>query len=127
MKSVAELGETTCSLAANAGFMIDIDKSKGNYVADVDGNVFLDVFMNISSTAMGFNHPDVLAMAGSEEMKKIIANRTAMGMYPIKEWKDMLDRAFMDVAPTGMTRVGPAMCGSCSVESAFKHACIAYA
>ena len=39
----------------------------------------------------------------------------------------MLDEAFMAVAPKGMTRVGAAMCGSCSVESAFKHACIAYA
>jgi 4-aminobutyrate aminotransferase/(S)-3-amino-2-methylpropionate transaminase len=107
--------------------MVDLDKSLGNYVADVDGNVFLDVFMNISSTAMGFNHPDVLAVAGSEQMKKHISNRTALGMYPVKEWKEMLDRAFMDVAPKGLNRVGAAMCGSCAVESAYKHACIAYA
>jgi 4-aminobutyrate aminotransferase/(S)-3-amino-2-methylpropionate transaminase len=107
--------------------MVDIDKSKGNYVTDADGNTFLDVFMNISSTAMGFNHPDVLAVAGSPEMQKLISNRTALGMYPITGLKEMYDRAFMDVAPKGLNRVGAAMCGSCSVESAYKHACIAYA
>ena len=83
LTKTAELGETTCNLAANVGFMVDIDKSKGNYIVDVDGNRFLDVFMNISSTAMGFNHPDVLAVAGSEQMIKLISNRTALGMYPI--------------------------------------------
>jgi 4-aminobutyrate aminotransferase/(S)-3-amino-2-methylpropionate transaminase len=123
----AELGETTCNLAANIGFMVDIQKSKGNYICDADGNTFLDMFMNISSTAMGHNHPSVLEAARSDEMVSLIANRTAQGMHPISQTKQLLDDAFMSVAPAGMTRVGPAMCGSCSVEAAFKHACIAYA
>ena len=73
----AELGETTCNLAAGLGFMVDIQKSKGNYVVDADGNTFLDMFMNISSTAMGHNHPDVLECARSEDMVTLISNRTA--------------------------------------------------
>ena len=33
----------------------------------------------------------------------------------------------MDVAPVGMSRVMGAMCGTCSVEAAFKHAFICHA
>ena len=33
----------------------------------------------------------------------------------------------MDVAPKGMTRCSGAMCGTCSVEAAFKHCFITYA
>ena len=60
-------------------------------------------------------------------MKTFIVNRTGLGINPPLEYVDIHKQAFMDVAPRGMTRSSGAMCGSCSVEAAFKHALIAYA
>jgi 4-aminobutyrate aminotransferase/(S)-3-amino-2-methylpropionate transaminase len=43
------------------------------------------------------------------------------------ELKDILDEAFISVAPKGMNRVSSSMCGSCSTETAMKHAMAKYA
>lgn len=122
-----QLGQRTCNLAIK--FPVDMSKSIGNYIADVDGNLYLDVFMNISSTCMGYNHPDVLAVARSEEMVSLVANRTAGGVHPVSEMAELLNKAFFaeGVAPAGFNRVATAVCGSTAVEAAFKHAFIAYA
>ena len=122
-----ELGQRTCNLAVK--FPVDMSKSIGNYIADVDGNVYLDVFMNISSTCMGYNHPDVLAAARSDQMVSLVANRTASGVHPLSESAELLEQAFFadGVAPAGFNRVATAVCGSTAVEAAFKHAFISYA
>jgi 4-aminobutyrate aminotransferase/(S)-3-amino-2-methylpropionate transaminase len=43
-------------------FFSDMSKSMGNYVVDADGNVLLDVFCQISSIALGYNHPELIKM-----------------------------------------------------------------
>lgn len=99
----------------------------GNYVADVDGNKFLDVFCSISSIAMGYNHPALLAATKSDLMKYFLSTRTGVGINPPIEYEEILRKAYMDVAPRGMTRQMGAMCGSCSVEAAYKMCFISYA
>ena len=71
-------------------FFVDYKKSVGNYIVDVDGNKMLDVFTNISSIPLGYNHPALLAAARGEEMMDSLVNRPALGVFPGDNWGDKL-------------------------------------
>lgn len=45
--------------------VVDYAKSNGNYLVDADGNAFLDMFGQIASIAVGYNHPDLVKLARS--------------------------------------------------------------
>lgn len=36
---------------------VDLEKSSGVWLVDSDGNRFLDLFQNIASSPLGYNHP----------------------------------------------------------------------
>ena len=125
LAGIEAYGETSCNKQTH--FPIDMHKSMGNYVADTDGNSFLDVFTSIACIGMGYNHPNAIEASKSDLMRQVLVTRTGIGINPPMEYEQILDQAFMDVAPTGMTRVCGAMCGTCSVEAAFKLSFIAFA
>ena len=52
--------------------------------------------------------------------------RAGNGVHPEKHYVDVVKRAFIDVAPKGCDKVLTQMCGSCSVEVAFKCAMMLY-
>lgn len=54
----------TCTLTNL--FPIDTANSLGNYVADIDGNKYLDMFMAIASIPLGYNHPALLEKTREE-------------------------------------------------------------
>ena len=71
-------------------FFVDYKKSVGNYIVDVDGNKMLDVFTNISSIPLGYNHPALQAAARGDEMMDSLVNRPALGVFPGDDWGDRL-------------------------------------
>ena len=71
-------------------FFVDYKSSVGNYIVDVDGNKMLDIFTNISSIPLGYNHPALISAARGEDMLETLVNRPALGVFPGDNWADRL-------------------------------------
>ncbi|KAM5347503.1 hypothetical protein ACJ41O_010508 [Fusarium nematophilum] len=108
--------------ARAAFFMADYEKSQGNYIADVDGNVFLDVYAQIASIPVGYNNSSLLKAATSPAMASALINRPALGNFPQSDWASILETGLLKAAPKGMDKVYTALSGADANELAFKAA-----
>lgn len=104
-----------------AYFVADYEKSIGNYIADVDGNLYLDTYSQIASIALGYNNPALIEAAKSPAMIRALVERPALGNFPGKDTEKIVGD-LLKFAPPGQNRVWNALSGSDANELAFKAA-----
>ncbi|XP_022297000.2 4-aminobutyrate aminotransferase, mitochondrial-like [Crassostrea virginica] len=107
-------------------FFADYDKSCGNYIVDADGNVLLDLFTQLASIPIGYNHPKMIETMRNKDNWATFVNRPALGVSPPGGWSRMLTEELLSVAPPGMAQVQTMACGSCTIENGLKAMFIAH-
>lgn len=105
-----------------SAFFVDYKASQGCYVVDADGNRMLDMFSQIASLPLGYNHPALEAAFHDPLMASFAHSRAAMGLFPPKELPKLLEETFLKIAPKGLSKVQPMLCGSSANENVFKAA-----
>ncbi|XP_059164787.1 4-aminobutyrate aminotransferase, mitochondrial-like [Physella acuta] len=107
-------------------FFADYEKSYGNYICDVDGNFLLDLYTQIASIPIGYNHPRILKVLTNPANLSTFANRPALGVFPPSAFASDLKESLLSVAPPGLKQVQTMGCGACSIEHALKAAFMAF-
>ncbi|KAL7663055.1 4-aminobutyrate aminotransferase [[Candida] zeylanoides] len=116
---IKALGKVFDSRAAY--LVADYAKSVGNYLVDVDGNTYLDVYAQIASIPLGYNNPALIAAAKSDAMVRAIVDRPALGNFPGADLEPIV-AALLKVAPPGQDKVWSGLSGADANELAFKAA-----
>lgn len=119
-KAIAELNRVFDTRSLN--MLANYQQSYGNYIADLDGNILLDVYAQIASIPVGYSNPALLLAATSPEMASAMINRPALGNFPQHDWASILESGILRVAPKGLNQVFTAMAGSDANETAYKAA-----
>lgn len=120
-EKIAALNKVFDSAATT--FMVDYEKSNGNYIVDADGNTLLDCYAQIASIPLGYNNPTLIEAAKDSKTISALVNRPASGNFPSTNYAEQIS-GLLKYAPKGMTEVWPGLSGSDANELAFKAAFI---
>jgi len=119
-KAIADLDRVFDTRSLN--MIANYDESIGNYIADVDGNVLLDVYAQIASIPLGYSNPALIKSTQSPAMTAALVNRPALGNFPQHDWAHILETGILRAAPKGMNQVFTSTSGSDANELAYKAA-----
>lgn len=111
--------------ARPAYFVADYEKSVGNYIVDVDGNAYLDLYAQIASIALGYNNPALIKAAQTPEMIRALVDRPASGNFPSADLQKILEQ-LLKFAPKGQDHIWSGLSGADANELAFKAAFMYY-
>lgn len=107
-------------LADGYPMVMDIEKSHGSYIVDQNGDKFLDMFSMFASTAIGYNHPHLVAH--QEFLGKNAINKPAMSDIYTKDYADLIDTFARVAMPKELQYCFFISGGSLAVENALKAA-----
>ncbi|KAI9147093.1 4-aminobutyrate aminotransferase [Paramyrothecium foliicola] len=106
----------------NVNMVANYKESVGNYIADPDGNVLLDVFAQIASIPVGYNNPRLHEVSQSLDVQSAFINRPALASFPQHDLLPILKSGLLAAAPPGMDKIYTSMTGSDANEMAYKAA-----
>lgn len=84
LKAMESLKKSQELYTKTTRLVVDVEKCKGNYLVDVDGNVFLDVICQFASLCVGYNNPNVREglLKNQDLLNMALMNRTSLGELP---------------------------------------------
>lgn len=97
-----------CLSLQNGGstiFVLDVEKSIGNYAIDVDGNALLDIYEQIASLPLGYNHPSIAKVFQDPKNLSHLVNRPALGVHPTPQFIEHIEKVLLpvkNVSPSSM-------------------------
>ena len=107
-------------LADGLPVVMDLEKSHGSYIVDIDGKEYLDMFSMFASSAVGYNHPYILA--NEKQLEKVSINKLALSdIYP-DEYADFIDTFERVAIPKELSYCFFIDGGGLAVENALKAA-----
>lgn len=107
-------------LADGYPLVMDLDKSKGSYIVDENGESYLDMFSMFASTAIGYNHPYL--MNKIEFLGKNAVNKPAMSDVYTKDYAELIDTFARVAMPKELQYCFFISGGTLAVENALKAA-----
>ncbi|MEQ1501439.1 MAG: aminotransferase class III-fold pyridoxal phosphate-dependent enzyme [Myxococcota bacterium] len=124
----ALIGSTTFDLQGHyRSVVFDDAASEGTTLVDIDGNRFLDLFASFALGALGYNHPDLLAVARSDAFARASINPTSTPFVTGPSWFAFVRAIEERYAPRGMSKMYCVDAGGEGVESALKAAFVVHA
>lgn len=107
-------------LADGYPLVMDLEKSNGSNLVDVNGDSYLDLFSMFASSPIGYNHPYILK--NKDQLTKVAINKLALSdVYP-KEFADFLETFERVAIPKGLDYCFFIDGGALAVENALKAA-----
>ncbi len=107
-------------LADGYPIVMDMDKSHGSYVVDENGIEYLDLFSMFASTAIGYNHPHLMAKV--DFLGRNAVNKPAMSDIYTKDYADLIDTFERVAMPKELQYLFFISGGTLAVENALKTA-----
>lgn len=113
----------------NVTMLTDLRKSTGNFLFDSNGKKYLDMYGNIGSLPIGYNHYKLKDLKiDNDTIKHLLIHRPALGVNPPMEWEDEIEIFHKNYSPKYLDFMYMGCgCGSGANENAFKAAFIHYA
>ena len=122
-QSISYLNQYARTNANTATIKLFTDYSKcvGNYLADADENLILDLSCQDGTLPVGYNHPEMAAYAASKKTRLDLLQRTACGVMPSSHWEEQLKSVLLPLSPKGLSDIfNSCGCSYSSVENAIK-------
>ncbi|MDP7008456.1 MAG: L-lysine 6-transaminase [Phycisphaerales bacterium] len=110
-------------LADGYDMVVDLDNSKGVWIHDSSsGEDFMDAFTCFASWPLGFNHPELMEGAFSDEILKVSRNKIANSDLYTTELAEFVEAFGSKVTPEGYDHHFWVSGGALAVENALKTA-----
>jgi len=103
----------------NIELPLDYDNCVGNFAFDLDGNILLDCFTQMSSLPLGYQHPNLVSYAQENSLSSVLV-QPCMSTFPPKDLPELVEALIRHAPAPVFTEVYFARTGAEAVSSALR-------